>query len=80
MQLTTNFNLSEFNKHGFALSETVLRNIQALANNLQVLRDEVINQLRSQVVTDHQSTMQKLVELSHHVTSQVRQLTLRSLA
>ena len=41
MQLTTNFNLSEFNKHGFALSETVLRNIQALANNLQVLRDEV---------------------------------------
>ena len=41
MQLTTNFNLSEFNKHGFALSETVLRNIQALANNLQILRDEV---------------------------------------
>jgi uncharacterized protein YcbK (DUF882 family) len=41
MQLTKNFNLSEFNKHGFALNETVLRNIQALANNLQVLRDEV---------------------------------------
>jgi uncharacterized protein YcbK (DUF882 family) len=41
MQLTTNFNLSEFNKHNFALSETVLRNIQALANNLQILRDEV---------------------------------------
>jgi uncharacterized protein YcbK (DUF882 family) len=41
MQLTTNFNLSEFNKHNFALNETVLRNIQALANNLQVLRDEV---------------------------------------
>jgi uncharacterized protein YcbK (DUF882 family) len=41
MKLTTNFNLSEFNKHGFALNETVLRNIQALANNLQVLRDEV---------------------------------------
>ena len=41
MQLTKNFNLSEFNKHNFALNETVLRNIQALANNLQVLRDEV---------------------------------------
>jgi uncharacterized protein YcbK (DUF882 family) len=41
MQLTTNFNLSEFNKHNFALNENVLRNIQALANNLQVLRDEV---------------------------------------
>ena len=41
MKLTNNFNLSEFNKHNFALSETVLRNIQALANNLQVLRDEV---------------------------------------
>jgi uncharacterized protein YcbK (DUF882 family) len=41
MKLTNNFNLSEFNKHNFALNETVLRNIQALANNLQVLRDEV---------------------------------------
>lgn len=41
MKLTTNFNLSEFNKHNFALTETVLRNIQELAKNLQVLRDEV---------------------------------------
>ena len=41
MKLTNNFNLDEFNKHGFALNETVLRNLQALANNLQVLRDEV---------------------------------------
>ena len=41
MKLTNNFNLSEFNKHNFALNETVLKNIQALANNLQVLRDEV---------------------------------------
>lgn len=41
MQLTTNFSLSEFNKHGFALNETVLKNIKALAKNLQVLRDEV---------------------------------------
>lgn len=41
MQLTKNFTLSEFNKHGFALNEKILKNIQALANNLQVLRDEV---------------------------------------
>lgn len=41
MKLTNNFNLSEFNKHNFALTETVLRNIQELAKNLQVLRDEV---------------------------------------
>lgn len=41
MKLTTNFNLSEFNKHNFALSETVLNNIKALAKNLQVLRDEI---------------------------------------
>ena len=41
MKLTNNFNLSEFNKHNFTLTETVLRNIQELAKNLQVLRDEV---------------------------------------
>lgn len=41
MKLTNNFNLNEFNKHNFALTETVLRNIQELAKNLQVLRDEV---------------------------------------
>ena len=41
MKLTNNFNLNEFNKHNFALTETVLRNIQELAKNLQVLRDEI---------------------------------------
>ena len=41
MKLTNNFNLNEFNKHNFPLTETVLRNIQELAKNLQVLRDEV---------------------------------------
>ena len=41
MKLTNNFNLNEFNKHNFPLNETVLRNIQELARNLQVLRDEV---------------------------------------
>jgi uncharacterized protein YcbK (DUF882 family) len=41
MKLTNNFNLNEFNKHNFALTETILRNIQELAKNLQVLRDEV---------------------------------------
>lgn len=41
MKLTNNFNLNEFNKHNFPLTETILRNIQELAKNLQVLRDEV---------------------------------------
>lgn len=41
MKLTNNFNLNEFNKHNFSLTETVLKNIQDLAKNLQVLRDEV---------------------------------------
>ena len=41
MKLTNNFNLDEFNKHGFALNETILKNLQELAKNLQVLRDEV---------------------------------------
>jgi uncharacterized protein YcbK (DUF882 family) len=41
MKLTNNFSLNEFNKHNFPLTETVLRNIQELARNLQVLRDEV---------------------------------------
>jgi uncharacterized protein YcbK (DUF882 family) len=41
MKLTNNFNLNEFNKHNFPLTESILRNIQELAKNLQVLRDEV---------------------------------------
>jgi uncharacterized protein YcbK (DUF882 family) len=41
MRLTTNFDLSEFNKHNFPISDTVFQNIFALAKNLQVLRDEV---------------------------------------
>lgn len=41
MKLTTNFSLSEFNKHNFTISDTVLKNLFALAKNLQVLRDEV---------------------------------------
>ena len=41
MKLTNNFNLNEFNKHNFPLTETILRNIQELAKNLQVLHDEV---------------------------------------
>jgi len=41
MKLSNNFNLNEFNKHNFALSDMILKNIQELAKNLQVLRDEV---------------------------------------
>lgn len=41
MKLTTNFSLSEFNKHNFEVPTDVLRNLLDLAKNLQVLRDEV---------------------------------------
>lgn len=41
MNLTTNFSLSEFNKHNFTVTTDVLRNLIELAKNLQVLRDEV---------------------------------------
>lgn len=41
MKLTTNFSLSEFNKHKFEVPNDVLRNLIELAKNLQVLRDEV---------------------------------------
>lgn len=40
MQLTKNFNLSEFNcKDGSVTPEPVVKNLQELAENLQVLRD-----------------------------------------
>ena len=41
MKLTTNFSLSEFNKHNFTVPANVLSNLVELAKNLQVLRDEV---------------------------------------
>jgi len=42
MRLTTNFTLAEFNcKSGAPMPPNVLTRIQELANNLQVLRDEL---------------------------------------
>lgn len=42
MQLTENFNLSEFAcKDGTPVPEELIPNIQELANNLQVLRDDL---------------------------------------
>lgn len=72
MQLTKNFNLSEFNKHNFALNETVLRNIQALANNLQVLRDEVKKPIK--ITSGYRSPEQNAkvggVKSSRHITGE----------
>lgn len=39
MQLTKNFNLSEFTKHGNNLPLDLLPNMKELVNNLQILRD-----------------------------------------
>lgn len=42
MQLTENFNLSEFNcKDGRVIPEEYMDNVKLLAANLQVLRDEI---------------------------------------
>lgn len=41
MKLTANFSLSEFNKRNEILPDSVKANIHTLAQNLQVLRDEV---------------------------------------
>lgn len=42
MQLTPNFNLSEFNcRDGRVVPPELIPNVQELANNLQVLRDDI---------------------------------------
>lgn len=42
MQLTKNFNISEFNcRDGRVIPEALLPNVRKLAENLQVLRDEI---------------------------------------
>lgn len=47
MQLTTNFNLSEFNCHdGTPVPEEYMDNVRLLAKNLQVLRDEIGEPIR----------------------------------
>ena len=72
MKLTNNFNLNEFNKHNFALTETVLRNIQELAKNLQVLRDEVKKPIK--ITSGYRSPEHNAkvggVKSSKHITGQ----------
>lgn len=41
MQLTKNFQKSEFEGRSGEIPEDLLKNVQELANNLQVLRDEI---------------------------------------
>jgi uncharacterized protein YcbK (DUF882 family) len=72
MKLTNNFNLNEFNKHNFALTETVLRNIQELAKNLQALRDEVKKPIK--ITSGYRSPEHNAkvggVKSSKHITGQ----------
>ena len=72
MKLTTNFNLSEFNKHGFVISDTVFQNIFALAKNLQVLRDEVKKPIKitSGYRTADFNAKVKGVKSSRHITGE----------
>jgi uncharacterized protein YcbK (DUF882 family) len=72
MKLTNNFTLSEFNKHGFVISDTVFQNIFALAKNLQVLRDEVKKPIKitSGYRTADFNAKVKGVKSSRHITGE----------
>jgi uncharacterized protein YcbK (DUF882 family) len=76
MKLTNNFNLNEFNKHNFPLTETILRNIQELAKNLQVLRDEVKKPIKITSGFRDPSFNKKIggASQSRHITGQAADL------
>jgi uncharacterized protein YcbK (DUF882 family) len=76
MKLTNNFNLNEFNKHNFQLTETILRNIQELAKNLQVLRDEVKKPIKITSGFRDSSFNKKIggATQSRHITGQAADL------
>ena len=76
MKLTNNFNLNEFNKHNFLLTETILRNIQELAKNLQVLRDEVKKPIKITSGYRDSSFNKKIggATQSRHITGQAADL------
>jgi uncharacterized protein YcbK (DUF882 family) len=76
MKLTNNFNLNEFNKHNFPLNETILRNIQELAKNLQVLRDEVKKPIKITSGYRDSSFNKKIggATQSRHITGQAADL------
>jgi uncharacterized protein YcbK (DUF882 family) len=76
MKLTNNFNLNEFNKHNFPLTETILRNIQELAKNLQILRDEVKKPIKITSGFRDPSFNKKIggASQSRHITGQAADL------
>lgn len=81
MKLTNNFNLSEFNKHNFKLSDTVLNNLQELANNLQVLRDDVKKPIKITSGYRDPSFNKKIggATQSRHITGQAADLKIEGL-
>lgn len=82
MKLTNNFNLNEFNKHNFTLTETVLRNIQELAKSLQVLRDEVKRPIKitSGFRTAEYNKRIGGASQSRHITGQAADLKIEGLS
>lgn len=76
MKLTTNFDLSEFNKHNFTISDTVFQNIFNLAKNLQVLRDEVKKPIKitSGYRSPEHNAKVKGVKSSRHITGEAADL------
>lgn len=81
MKLTTNFSLSEFNKHNFEVPNDVLRNLIELAKNLQVLRDEVKKPIK---ITSGYRPAQHNAKIggatkSRHITGQAADLKIEGL-
>lgn len=81
MKLTNNFNLNEFNKHNFSLTETVLKNLQELAKNLQVLRDDVKKPIK--ITSGYRSPEHNAkiggVKSSQHITGKAADLKIEGL-
>lgn len=61
MQLTKNFNLSEFNcKDGTPVPDDLIGNVQELADNLQVLRDDIKKPVRINSAYRHEAYNKKI--------------------
>lgn len=82
MQLTTNFNLIEFVcKDGTPVSEEYLPNVQELANNLQVLRDDIGEpvHINSSYRTPEHNAAVGGKDDSQHLTASAADITTKSL-
>lgn len=83
MKLSKNFNLHEFScNDGTPVPVKYLRNVQELADNLQVLRDEIGEPLRINSAYRHPAYNKKIggKPASQHLTASAADLTTKSLS